>query len=293
METLRTTYYLLPPGMRRVARRMWYLPQDLIESVSGKRDPMVPPKGKIFIGSGDFLATGESIRQQLVTLAGLMPGHRVLDVGCGMGRVAVPLTSFLNEKGSYEGFDIVPAAIRWCRKKITSRYPRFRFTHIDLKNDLYNLRARQEAKNIKFPYDEGEFDLVFLTSVFTHMLPEDVKNYLDQIYRVLKPGGTCFATFFLMNRGAERMMSRTGKEMFTTRLEHHSLFHPRVKEANVAYEEAYLREVMLVEAGFKLEQVRYGFWPGRPRTALNNYQDICIFSKARESGGNGTVNVRL
>jgi ubiquinone/menaquinone biosynthesis C-methylase UbiE len=279
MKILRNAYYMLPPGMRRMARRIWYLPLDLYESVSGQRDPMVPPKGRIFIGSGDFLSTGETIREQLVTLAGLKPGHRVLDVGCGMGRVAVPLTSFLDEQGSYEGFDIVPSAIRWCTRKITSRHPRFRFTHINLRNDLYNLRTDREAKSFVFPYRDDEFDLVFLTSVFTHMVLEDVRNYMQQIHRVLKPGGVCLATFFLMNNEAESLMAASGKKMFTTKLDHHYLFHPRVKAANVAYEEAYLAEELLAGTGLILEQVRYGFWPGRPRTELNNYQDICLFSK--------------
>jgi ubiquinone/menaquinone biosynthesis C-methylase UbiE len=278
-KTLRSTYYLLPPGMRRLARRIWFLPVDLCDSLAGKRDPMVPPKGRIFIGSGDFSATGESIREQLVSLAGLKPSDRVLDVGCGIGRVAVPLSGYLDAEGSYEGFDIVRSAIRWCRKHITSRYPGFQFTHVDLKNDLYNLKTEQEAKHFIFPYKDAEFDLVLLTSVFTHMLLEDVQNYLQQIHRVLKPGGVCFATFFLMNREAEMLIADSGQEMFATRLDHHYLFHPRVKEANVAYEEGYLLEDLLRGNGFKLEQIRYGFWPGRPRTDLNNYQDICVFSK--------------
>ena len=279
MGILRNTYYLLPPGLRRVARRIWYLPVDLYETVTGRRGAMVPPRGRIFIGSGDFTATGEAIREQLVTLAGLKPSHRVLDVGCGMGRVAVPLTAFLDERGSYEGFDIVPSAIRWCRKKITARYPRFRFNHIDLRNELYNLRTEREASDFQFPYREGEFDLVFLTSVFTHMVPKDLQNYLVQIHRVLKTGGTCFATFFLLNHDAEEWMERSAKKMFTTRLEHHALFHPRVREANVAYEEAHLLHDMIGKAGFEIREVRYGFWPGRPRSDLNNYQDICVFRK--------------
>jgi len=279
MGTLRNTYYLLPPGWRRAARRVWYLPLDLYESVTGKRDPMVPPRGRIFIGSGDFTSTGESIKEQLVTLVRLQPHHRVLDVGCGIGRVAVPLTGYLNGTGSYEGFDIVPGAIRWCTRRITSRYPRFRFTHVDLRNDLYNLRTENEARNFQFPYKDGEFDLVFLTSVFTHMLPDDLQNYLFQIHRVLKPGGVCFGTFFLLNEDAEQWMERSGRKMFTTRLEHHALFHPRVKEANVAYDEDYLFRKMAGKAGFRIGEVLYGFWPGRPRTGLNNYQDICIFRK--------------
>jgi SAM-dependent methyltransferase len=252
---------------------------DLFETVMGFREPMVPPRGKIFIGSGDFVQTGLSILQQLIDLGGLQPHHRVLDVGCGVGRVAIPLTQFFSEEGSYEGFDIVKSAIQWCNKKISSRYPHFRFTHIDLKNDLYNLSTTEEAKDFIFPYADGEFDLVFLTSVFTHMVLDDVDNYLIQIHRVLKPGGICFATFFLMNQEAEEFMEKSGKDMFRTRLEHHYLFHARVKEANVAFEEDHLVRQMIDPKGFTLEGTHYGFWSGRPKTVLNNFQDICVFRK--------------
>lgn len=240
---------------------------------------MIPPRGRIFIGSGDFVKTGESIRGQLQELGGLESHHRVLDVGCGIGRVAVPLTSFLDDQGSYEGFDIVGSAIKWCRKKISSRFPNFRFTHIDLKNDLYNLRTNNEARDFIFPYQDGEFDLVFLTSVFTHMLLDDVDNYLEQIHRVLKPGGACFATFFIMNDDAREYMKQANKEMFGTLRENYYLFHAKVKEANVAYDEGYLTEHMIGAKGFTLDQVNYGFWSGRPKNDLNNFQDICVFRK--------------
>lgn len=284
MSFLRNTYYALPPGVRRFARRTFYLPVDLYESLTGVRGPMVPPRGRIFIGSGDFVGTGEMLREQLVELAGLQPYHRVLDVGCGMGRVAVPLTGYLGQDGSYEGFDIVKPAIRWCTRRISSRFPRFRFTHIDLKNDLYNLRTRREARDFVFPYSDQEFDLVILTSVFTHMVLADVENYLEQIGRVLKPGGTCFATFFLMNPESRKFMQQSGKEMFGTALDHHYLFHARVKEANVAYDEEYLGKQMIEPRGLQLEQVHYGFWSGRPRSGIGNFQDICVMRKLRDPG---------
>jgi len=279
MNLLRNAYYALPPAVRRMSRRIFYLPVDLCGSVMGTRGPMIPPRGKIFIGSGDFVRTGESIRDQLVELGGLLPHHRVLDVGRGIGRVAVPLTGLLNSEGSYEGFDIVKTAIQWCNNRISSRVPNFRFTHIDLKNDLYNLRTNDEAKDFVFPYSDGEFDLVFLTSVFTHMVLADVENYLEQIHRVLKSGGVCFATFFVMNEQAREYMEKSGKKLFETRLDHHYQFHSRVKEANVAFDEKYLVDEMITSQGFKLEEVHYGFWSGRPKTGLNNFQDICIFRK--------------
>jgi len=281
MNFLRNAYYALPPAVRRISRRVWYFPVDVVESLTGARGPMVPPRGRIFIGSGDFVKAGEDIKEQLIQLAGLQPGSRVLDVGCGIGRVAVPLTAYLDEKGSYEGFDIVKSAISWCDKKIHSFFPNFRFTHMDLKNDLYNLGTQREAKDFVFPYGDEEFDLVFLTSVFTHMVLADVENYLEQIHRVLKPGGSCFATFFLINGEAKKLMKQKGNFMFNTQLDHHYLFHARVKEANVAYDEDYLIKKMISSRGFKMEQVHYGFWPGRPKSDLSNFQDICIFRKIR------------
>jgi SAM-dependent methyltransferase len=282
MGILRNAYYVLPPSFRRMARRFWYLPADTLDALLGRRGPMIPPRGRIFIGSGDFVKTGTEILNQLKELAGLRPGHRVLDVGCGIGRVAVPLTGYLDQHGSYEGFDIVEPAIRWCRERITSRHPGFRFTHIDLRNDLYNLGTRAKAKDFVFPYGNGEFDLVFLTSVFTHMLPDDVTNYLFQIGRVLKPGGRCFATFFLMNPEARELTENGTGFRFNNRRDHHYLFHSRVREANVAYEEEWLFSELIEPAGLGIEQVRYGYWPGRPKSTLNNFQDILILRKATE-----------
>jgi len=54
-------------------------------------------------------------------------------------------------------------------------------------------------KKFVFPYADSSFDLVFLTSVFTHMLPEDVKRYMEEISRVLKSGGRSVVTYFLVN----------------------------------------------------------------------------------------------
>ena len=280
MGFLRNVYYLLPPGTRRFARRIWFMPTDLADRMSGKRDPMIPPKGKIFIGSGDFQKTGEMLRNQLVDLAGLKPHYRVLDVGCGMGRLAVPLVSYLDENGSYEGFDIVKSAIVWCKRRIGAKDSRFNFTHIDLRNDLYNLSTQQEARHFQFPYGSGEFDLVCLTSVFTHMVLEDVENYLDQIQRILKPGGVCFATFFLMNQKGSSEPDIQGSLNFKVKRDHHYLLSDKVKEANVAFDEPYLLETMLKTRGFRVEQVYYGFWSGRSRSELGNFQDIVVFQKS-------------
>ena len=171
MPTLRKLYYALPPAWRFLARRLYYLPADLYEGLSGRRDAMTPPRGLIYTGSGDFRAQGEKMRQYFVELAGLQPHHRVLDVGSGIGRIAAPLTDYLDEQGSYEGFDVVEVGVRWCEKAISRRFPNFRFKYVDLDNDLYR-SGGGSAADFRFPYADEDFDFVVLTSVFTHMLPD-------------------------------------------------------------------------------------------------------------------------
>jgi len=97
--------------------------------------------------------------------------------------MAVPLTRYLNEKGSYEGFDIWVEAINWTAKNITPRFPNFHFKFIDVQNKRYNPKGKLRAARLEFPYQNESSDFVFLTSVFTHMLPKDLENYLSEIAR--------------------------------------------------------------------------------------------------------------
>lgn len=274
----RDIYYKLGPSLRRIVRRAYYLPVDFYETLTGKRDKLTPPKGRIFIGSGDFTKQGNNILKQMIKWGGLKPNNRVLDVGCGIGRVAVPLTKYLNSKGSYEGFDIVKSGINWCRKHISPTYPNFNFKHIDLKNELYNLKTNREAKEFIFPYSDGEFDFVFLTSVFTHMLPEDVVGYLKQIFRVLKKGGTCFCTFFIINEESKQLMNSSDGIHFNLNYGNYYLHNINVKEANVAYDENYLTH-LTETTGFKTDNKHYGYWSGREKNKSVDFQDILVLKK--------------
>lgn len=278
MSLLRKLYYSLSPSMRLVARRIWYFPSDCWDSITGKRDSMIPPKGMIYVGSGDFIERGNDILDLLVKYAGLKPDASVLDVGCGIGRLAVPLTTFLSEKGSYDGFDIVKKGIDWCRNRISPRYANFEFLHIDLKNDLYNDKTENEARSFVFPYKDDSFDCIVLTSVFTHMMPDDVDNYLNQIARVMRSGGKCLVTFFLVNDDIMKRMER-GETNFTFKHSYgdYLLMDKSVKEANIAYKESFLQE-LYDKYGLKRETVYYGQWSNSDKSV--SFQDVVVLSKS-------------
>lgn len=278
MLNLRKLYYQLSPENRLRARRLYFLPVDLWEQMTGKRPPLSPARGMIFVGSGDFALQGRLLLEQLVRLGQLQPHEQVLDVGSGIGRVAVPLTAYLNQQGSYEGFDIVKSGVAWCNRHIAAKYPNFRFLHIDLKNDLYNLSTQQEAKAFIFPYDDERFDLVFLFSVFTHMMPEDVAQYLKQIARVLKPGGRCLATFFVLNDASKEGMMQYDGLKFVHNYGNYAHIDPEVKEANIAFEEDWLMQA-IAAAGLEVAGNWPGYWSGRDKQACEGFQDTLLLRK--------------
>jgi SAM-dependent methyltransferase len=225
---------------------------------------LCPPRELMNVGGGDFSKVGEEFLRYFVDLAGLRPNERVLDVGCGIGRMAVPLTRYLDETGSYEGFDVVPRSIAWCEEHITARYPNFRFQLADIRNGKYNPSGALQACDYRFPYDDSAFDFVFLTSIFTHMLPADVEQYMAEIARVLKPGGRMLASFYLLNEESLRLQeNRSSRIRFRREQGPCRVSRADVPEAVVAYREDFVLDV-LARSGLVLEQpVHYGSWPGR------------------------------
>ena len=271
---------LIPTRFQPVVRKLFYLPVDSFEQLLNQRDPLMPPRGKIFYSVGDFKKSGKRFSRLLIEPGGLRPNDRVLEVGCGIGRMAVPLTRYLDEEGHYEGIDIVPEGVEWCEKAITPRHPNFRFRLADIHNKQYNPAGTVKASEYRFPYEDGSFEFVFLASVFTHMLPEGVSNYLSEIARVLKGGGRCLITFFLLNPvSLELMESGASTLNFKHDFGAYRARERATQEVGVAYPEDTIR-ALYERYRLEIEEpICYGSWSGR-RECLS-YQDIVVASKGR------------
>ncbi len=150
--------------------------------------------GTAFVGGGDLEAVGREF-VGLFQQFGLRPDDDVLDVGCGVGRMAVPLSSFMTS-GSYVGIDVSADAIELCRKRV--KRENFKFVHANLYNSLYN-KSGQQAVDYRFPFPDRSFDFIVLCSVFTHMLRDEVEHYLAEIARVMRDDATCFITWFVID----------------------------------------------------------------------------------------------
>src|SRR5437016_12122831 len=89
-----------------------------------------------------FARACETVRTE-VTIHGLRPEHRILDIGSGIGNLAISLIGYLI--GGYDGIEIHPEAVAWCQRAITRKHPHFRFHHANLASDAYNPRGSVSA----------------------------------------------------------------------------------------------------------------------------------------------------
>ena len=250
---------------------------DLRLWATGKADPELPPLRRLqFVGAGDFRAIGEELLNLLVHYGGLRRTDRVLDIGSGIGRVAIPLTRYLEPPSTYDGFDIVESGIDWCRRHITPRHPHFRFHLVDVRSSEYRARGA-DASRFRFPFDDASFDFAFATSLFTHLLFAETRQYLRESYRVLAPGGRLFATFFLLDDFAkEKLPSRDPRFRFEFADGPVRVANPNNPAAGVAIELS-AALALIREAGFAAQEIHYGSWCERPGAVT--FQDVVVCTK--------------
>lgn len=260
--------------LRRAATSVGLRFADARDRVSGRGDPLVPPRRLNFVGDSDFRATGDEFLGHFRTLAGLKPGDRVLDVGCGIGRMARVLVGVLEPpSGSYDGFDVSRAGIEWCRAHYRDTPVPFRFEHVDVRHPEYNPGGSADAADLSFPYEDASFDLAIATSVFTHLLDAAVVNYLSEIARVLAPGGRLFSTWLLIDPDREPDPARSRFKLVGAAEGAAMVADPSAPEAAVGYPLQWVGD-QLDSHGLRprAPYVR-GTWTGRDGASL---QDMLV-----------------
>lgn len=259
------------------ARQALFGLADARDRVAGHKRPWyLPPRRLRFVGGGDHLAVGRGFAEHLRDLAGLEPVSHILDIGCGIGRVAVALTEVLGAEGRYEGFDVVREGIEWCEREIAPRHPSFRFQLADVHNSRYNPSGRSTAEEYRFPYADGSFDVAFAASLFTHMLPGGVAGYLREARRVLRPGGRLFTTWYLLGLKRESAPGPAGDERawFPSAGDGYRTVSRRAPEYSIAYEAAEMSRLHDL-AGLDEVEIHPGRWLGGPGCST---QDIVVAS---------------
>ena len=123
---------------------------------------------------GSYDAIGQ-IESDLLRMYGLRDGMRLIDLGCGSGRAATALARDFQIE--YHGTDVVPDLLDYARRNTPATY---RYSVVD---------------KIEIPDTDACADMVCAFSLFTHLLHEETYIYLEEVKRVLKPGGTLVFSF--------------------------------------------------------------------------------------------------
>ena len=151
-------------------------------------------------GGYTFFRLGRVLARDLELYCGLTAASDVLEIGCGVGRVAIALQDKYPAL-SYAGLDVDRMSVVACRSNPQLAASGFEFVLADIATDLYNASGTIGAESFVLPFPDESKDVIYLVSVFTHMLPRECENYAREIMRVLRPGGRCAVTTLLLDRG--------------------------------------------------------------------------------------------
>lgn len=219
-----------------------------------------------WVGGGDkgvFTRIALKFLGDFIQTAGLKPTSKVLDIGCGVGRIAYSLAYYLDPTTQYEGFDISDNLVYWAKQNITPVRANFNFQSLDIYHSMYNPSGNILATDFTFPYQNTSFDFVCVISVFTHLKTAEVRHYLDEIYRVLRKGGRCFLTCFLLNSESRHLIAK-GKsaQNIIYELEESFTKNPDLPEEAIGFPESLLLN-WIEKQGFIVVNKTLGFWCGR------------------------------
>jgi ubiquinone/menaquinone biosynthesis C-methylase UbiE len=241
-------------------------------------EDLIPDELPRYAKRETFLRTGRQFRDACIELAELQTNSRVLDVGCGVGRLAVALVDYLVD-GTYDGTDVARSSIDWCTEHIGNPHTNFSFHLIEAVNQHYAPEHTSSASRVPFPFDDAQFDVVFANSLYTHLLADDTTHYLREMARVLAAGGRMLVSIFLLNDAARAGLI-TGQSVngwtLESRVAQAYVEKPENPEAVVAYDESFIRGVL---DDLPLSyQIHHGRWSGgheTPHTHFGN-KDIIV-----------------
>lgn len=116
----------------------------------------------------------EASHRRLINQATISPGHRVLEIGCGTGNLAI-LIKRLNPAAQVVGIDPDSKALGRARRKAQRRGTAIQF---------------DQGFSEELPYPDASFDRVFSAFMLHHVRPDAKPVTLREAFRALKPGGS-------------------------------------------------------------------------------------------------------
>jgi SAM-dependent methyltransferase len=142
------------------------------DTVARWRGQSLPPRRLLARSSSptrwEFASAGQ-VNRDCCRLGGFRPDDRMLDIGSGLGRVA-----------------------------ITPRFPTFTFGHLDLHHHDQNPGGEIPITKAQLPFADGVFDLAMLVAM-NHLSDPEHRTLVGEAGRVLRRGGTYVGTWFVVD----------------------------------------------------------------------------------------------
>lgn len=105
-----------------------------------------------------------------------LKNKRILDWGCGPGRIIRHLPTLVGNGCEYYGTDYNEKTIKWCSE------------------NLLEIHFNKNTLAAKLPYEDNYMDIIYGISIFTHLSEELHYQWLNELVRVLNPNGILFLT---------------------------------------------------------------------------------------------------
>ena len=148
--------------------------------------------------SNDFyLQTAVVEATRLTARLGYTKDTRILDLGCGVARLATGMLAEFGDDVDYLGVEPNQQFYEWSRDNIQRYHPRFQFKHLDVVSELYNPGGAVDGNELRIPAESSSVDLLYVWGVFTNIVAEHVEAYVPEFARVTRGGGKVFLTAYV------------------------------------------------------------------------------------------------
>ena len=214
---------------------------------------------------------------------------RALDVGCGVGRIFLSYLPYMTDADTYTGIDIDNNFITICKEHFENT--NVHFHHVESHNGYYARNSTLERT--RWPFNDNSFNILTATSVWTHLTEKDWRFYLNEVGRVLSPGGRAIISFFILDDLYQKALpfkderlspyypQKRSMWIFDRAIEEPgSWFCPKwaaVPEVAVGVSRESFDEAV-AESGLSILSYMPGAWKDQPGF---HFQDFVVFEKAR------------
>jgi len=120
--------------------------------------------------------SSEQVWEAVLALARPAEGDRVLDAGCGTGRLAIALGDLVGAQGRVSGVDVSPAMLRSARRQVA-------------RTQLADRIELRQADVRSLPYGDASFDVATASLVIELLTPQGIEQAFRELRRVVRPGG--------------------------------------------------------------------------------------------------------